>query len=257
MSLLVSGIVFQARVDTRLAQVHLARAKAVAAGDGAINLFLAEFVAGNDRGSRGAGPVSVNYTVGDQAVGIELVAINGLINLRSAPRNLLVSMFRLGNGVSLEEAQTMAANVVKLKASQRAGDNRDSSNKIRFNAIEDLLRVEGMNRAALDAARDLVVVGGSGNSRGADWSAAPPAVLAVLSDAYPEKAASYAAGENGNNKPAGGRTGSSGGYRIDALVRYGDQTWLRRRWFTLGGSASGQLPWRFYRTEPVRVVAAG
>ena len=42
MSLLVAGIVSHARVDTQMAQLHVARAKAVAAGDGAIQLMLAE-----------------------------------------------------------------------------------------------------------------------------------------------------------------------------------------------------------------------
>ncbi len=42
MALLVSGIVSEARIDTRLAQLHYFKAQAAAAGDGAINLALAE-----------------------------------------------------------------------------------------------------------------------------------------------------------------------------------------------------------------------
>ena len=42
MSLLVAGIVSHARVDTQMAQLHVGRAKAVAAGDGAIQLMLAD-----------------------------------------------------------------------------------------------------------------------------------------------------------------------------------------------------------------------
>ena len=41
MSLMVGGIVSFARVDTRMTQVHLARAKTIAAGDGAIMLAMA------------------------------------------------------------------------------------------------------------------------------------------------------------------------------------------------------------------------
>ena len=67
MSLLVAGIVAQARVDTQMAQVHVARAKAVAAGDGAIQLMMVDLMtsrrscrrfsrgqlpAGRDRGHR-------------------------------------------------------------------------------------------------------------------------------------------------------------------------------------------------------------
>ena len=42
MSLLVASIVSQATVDTRLAQLHVAKAEAAAAGDGAIQLMLAQ-----------------------------------------------------------------------------------------------------------------------------------------------------------------------------------------------------------------------
>ena len=42
MSILVAGIVAQASVDTRMAQVHVARAKTAAAGDGAIMLMMSE-----------------------------------------------------------------------------------------------------------------------------------------------------------------------------------------------------------------------
>ena len=46
MSLLVAGIVSHARVDTQMAQLHVARAKAAAAGDGAIQLMMADLVTG-------------------------------------------------------------------------------------------------------------------------------------------------------------------------------------------------------------------
>ena len=42
MALLVSGIVSDARMGTRMAQLHYFKAQAAAAGDGAINLALAE-----------------------------------------------------------------------------------------------------------------------------------------------------------------------------------------------------------------------
>ena len=42
MALLVSGIIAEARIDTRMAQFITFRAQAAAAGDGAINLALAE-----------------------------------------------------------------------------------------------------------------------------------------------------------------------------------------------------------------------
>jgi general secretion pathway protein K len=256
MSLLVAGIVFQARVDTRLAQVHVARAQAVAAADGAIKLFLADRAASNP----GAEALSAGeYLVGGQQVRVELVATAGLIDLRKAPRELLAALFQARAGAGEEEARTMADNVLKLQPGGYFSKGQRESKKARLNAVEDVLRAPGVGRAALDAIRDVVVVGGGAGTFAVDWTLAPPEVLAVLAATNPDKAAALAAnaaGPGGGNKKFGGRPGASGkAFRIDALVRDLDHTWLRRRWVTLGGGRSEGLPWRFYRTEFARVVS--
>ena len=72
MSLLVSGIVFQARVDTRLAQLHAASAKAMSAGDGAIQLTLAELAFGDT-----AGDISeMSFVIGDYPVTVRRTPIS-------------------------------------------------------------------------------------------------------------------------------------------------------------------------------------
>ncbi len=257
MSLLVAGIVSQARTDTRLAQVHVAAAKAVAAGDGAINLFLARY-AGADPALRAtSSPGSGDVRVGDLQVTVEMVAAAGLIDLHSARRRELEALFALAAGADPAKALTMASNVVELQPSMRGFGLRRKEERKPLSAIEDLLRVDGVNRAELDAVRDLVTVGGGGGRRGVDLAAAPAPVRAVLARADPRGAA---AGGNEQENDGDGqdrrRTRPGGEYRIDAFVRYGDQVWLRRRWVTLGGK-EGQLPWRFFRTEAPRVVSAG
>ena len=87
MSLLVSGIVFQARVDTRMAQLHVARAQAVAAGDGAIQLMLADLVAGKVEQQEGSAAMSASYSLGERQVRVELVPASGLIDPTTAPPN--------------------------------------------------------------------------------------------------------------------------------------------------------------------------
>lgn len=255
MALLVAGIVSQARVDTRLAQVHVAGAKAVAAGDGAINLFLARFTGADSAPRTVQGPVTGEFRVGDLQVTVELVASEGLIDLMSAGRQELAGLFTLAAGAGSAEAQTMVSNVIKLQPGTRGFGIRRESKNTPLSAVEDLLRVEGVNRAELDAIRDLVTVGGGGRG-GVDLAAAPPAVRAVLSGADSRGAAAGLSEESDNGGGSTRRGTRSGGeYRIDALVRYGEQVWLRRRWVSLGGG-EGQLPWRFFRTEAPRVVTA-
>ncbi|MEK9543989.1 MAG: hypothetical protein VW016_10945, partial [Luminiphilus sp.] len=72
MALLVSGIVSEARVDTRMAQLHYFRAQAAAAADGAINLALAEQEGLRTSGQRGADRLQ-NYQVGPQEVEIRMI----------------------------------------------------------------------------------------------------------------------------------------------------------------------------------------
>ena len=250
MSLLVAGIVSQARVDTRLAQVHLGGARAVAAGDGAINLFLAQATARGRDSTADRGPPVGEYQLGGQTVSVSMVPARGLIDLRTAPRNVLIAMFSLTPGVGTDEAQRMADNVVQLRMAGFGFTPRGRTSRTPLRTVEDLLRVQGVNRREFDAVRDLVTVGGGG-IQGVDLKAAPANVRAI----YDSVMRGDGAGRDNNTgiQPGGGRVARGGEYRVDALVRQGNRIWLRRRWVSLG-ARDGHLPWRFFRTEAARVV---
>ena len=252
MSLLVSGIVFQAKVDTRMAQLHVARAKAIAAGDGAIQLFLAELVAASNsnRGARAA--LTRKYVVGDRKVLVEVVPSAGLVNLQAAPSKILAGLFLSRGGLDKGAAKTLADNVIKLRSG--------GSGIGRLSAIEDLMRVDGVNRTLFDLLRDLVAVGGGRGGRSVDWAFAPAPLLKALRTVDPAKSAAWppkgAAGAGGVKKGARGSSAAQlgGSLRLDAYVQDGGQTWLRRRWVRMGAGESGSLPWQFSRTEVPRVV---
>ena len=80
MALMVSGIVSEAKVDTRMAQLHYFRAKAAAAADGAINLALAEQEGLRTSGQRGADRLQ-NYQVGPQSVEIRMIPGGLFVNI--------------------------------------------------------------------------------------------------------------------------------------------------------------------------------
>ena len=81
MSLLVAGMVSQARLDTRMAQLHVARAKAAAACDGAIQRMLAERLLVSRPGVSGANLLQGEYQMGDTTVSVTLYPETAFINM--------------------------------------------------------------------------------------------------------------------------------------------------------------------------------
>lgn len=150
MSLLVVGIVSEARTDMRMAQTHVARAKAAAAGDGAINLLLARHgqlreQQGTARGV-GAEPIlEAVVTIGELPVQVRMVPVGRLLDLRSANPAQLAELFARAGGLARGDAQRLANTVVQLR-NTRGGP--------RLQTIEEWLRVPGFDRSLLDALRD-------------------------------------------------------------------------------------------------------
>ena len=249
MSLLVAGIVSQARVDTHMAQLHVARAKVVAAGDGAIRLRLAELLTA--RGSpagEGSDAGGGYYRLGEDEVRVTLVPVAGLIDINSAAPEVLLGLF-LQAGVEQDEAQALAENVLQSRSPAAAPGAPGGSG--RLEAMEDLLRVPGMSRSLLDAVRDFIVVGTPAQG-GMNWSVAPDEVLAVLDRVDETRAAGVRARQGataGNGAPVLARA-----YRADAVLRYGGRNWLRRQWIEMSAASGGELPWSVVRTEPPRVL---
>lgn len=253
MSLLVAGIVSHARVDTKMTQLHLARAKTVAAGDGAILLAMAARAQGFDS-AEGAPLVSESmYRLGDVDVRVKLYPASGFIDLNSAPAPVLAALFMVAGKTDGAEAQYLADSVVKWRTS---GSTKQRSSH-RFNALEDVLRVDGMSRTLLDSIRGYAVAG-SWASRTTDWSAAPENMLGVLEAANPAQLDAVVRRRDSMMRSA--TSGSEGSgvkgttFRADALVSYGGRTWLRRCWLTLESTNKSLLPWRIVRTEAPRVI---
>ena len=247
MSLLVAGIVSHARVDTQMAQLHVARAKAVAAGDGAIQLLLAERLLAQAPVAEEQSLLSGVYELGNTEVSVMLFPVAGLLNVNKAPQAVLASLFVMLAQVPEGEANTLAESVVKWRGSGGT-----------FRETEDLLRVGGMNRTIFEAVRDFVAAHKTGGAD-ADWEALLAALLPVSDQINSGELNGLAlrpemrVGSNADGKGQGDEFSLSGSYRADALVKYGDQTWLRRRWISVGAAGGSVLPWQTVRTEPPRV----
>lgn len=241
MSLLVAGIVSRATVDTRLAQAHLARAQAEAAGDGAINLLLADLLEGQFAGS-GEVPAA-SYRLGDYPVRVLAMPTAALVDVNGAPAPQLARLFREYGNAPDSEATALAASVIEWR---RTG-GQQPPRPMRFDVVEDLLQVEGMTRTRLDDIRHMVTASGGAGARRAPrlaWVAArSPAAL--VESGLPEAEPARRQGASSQGATA---------YRVDALVEAGGRYWLRRRWVELGAGWGSALPWSTRRVEPARVV---
>jgi len=239
MALLVSGIVSDARMGTRMAQLHYFKAQAAAAGDGAINLALAEQMRRKSSG-QGGGSRSTNYRVGDKEVVIRMIPAGLFVNLSSADAAMLNLMFAsFASGVRRSPDQLARAVL----------DYRDGTQGTRgkaFYAIEDILRVPGVDRGVFDAVRDFIVVDALAGALRSE-SLSMEQRVAQLSVALDDDESLT----SGFVEPAADKL------RVDALVMMGDQYWLRRQWVSLAKSETSELPWRVMRKEAARPASIG
>jgi general secretion pathway protein K len=291
MSLLVAGIVLQARVDIKLAQLHVTQARVEAAADGAIQLALADLML-REQEAASPNPVmqSQVFNVGGYNVAVTFTPVSGLININAAPEGLLLRLFSIVDDLDENAAHELAFNVVEWRSTYSPGEElrdlptqgsgwgaygreRDAKGTDapvmgnvgygRFTVIEDLLLVSGIDRRVFEVVQDAVHVGQVGQS-GVDWALAPVAVLRALGDMDEDAAKELA--EMRINDTAEGlvapqemdlsfqQASALSSYRIDALVELDGSVFNRRRWVNRTRPGSDGLPWSFFRTEAVSVM---
>ena len=296
MSLLVAGIVMQARVDIKLTQLHATRARVEAAADGAIQLALAQLMEPTPEGELPQAALQNQvFSVGNLDVTVNLTPLSGLIDINSAPEELLFMLFSAVDGLDEGTAQELAVNVVEWRSAdalaagvaddpstEEAGaargngtaeqdpgsSNPDGARHARFEAIEDLLLVTGIDRRIYQAVADAVYVSQVGQA-GVDWTTAPAAVLRVLGgmdaasaqELVDARLRDQVEGQLAPVAPEGldlsfQAESQLPAYRVDAEVVLDGTVFHRRRWVDREQAGSDGLPWSFFRTEALRVLSA-
>ena len=268
MSILVSGIVYQARMDTRLTQLQVSQARAVALADGAIQFALADMMRIEREGEAvSRGTRSGVYTLADARVTVGFTPVIGLVDLNTASEGLLVALFAYGAGTGEKVAEELASNMIEWRSPAAGGGQGLARDPVfsearhgRFQAVEDLLLVPGVGRDIFESIRDSVYVAQQGQA-GVDWASAPASVLAILAGGDPDRARELVierAGDSGPMVPPADldlshqqQQGSSL-YRVDALVQLDEEAFLRRRWVDRRRQGVDGLPWSFFRSEAVQ-----
>lgn len=231
MALLVSGIVAEARIDTRMAQLHYFRAQAAAAGDGAIQLALAAQFSRKQAGRAGLKSQLV-YKVGRQQVFVRMIPGEWLVNVSEEPMPVLSALFELSPSYTAATPRELAASVVNYRG-------KDALTA--FFSPEDVLRVPGLDRGVYDAIRDYITVANLSGTRSAAEQPIAKRLAAIEA---------MMRGENTRVRDQVQHSATS--LRLDAIVELGGQRWLRRRWVELEPAKDSQLPWRILRSEAAR-----
>ena len=171
LSIIVTGVVHSVRSEVRLVSAARQTIEAVALGEAAIALVLQDMAS---RAERIVTLVTVNAVYQGHSMTIEIVPLNGLIDINKAPQSLLSSLYVFAGAMDAKAATALAEATVQTR-SERDARGREQG----FEAVQDLLRVPGMDYDLYARLSRLITAEAQGNGR-VNPLAAPGEVLAVL-----------------------------------------------------------------------------
>lgn len=233
-----------------------AQLMAGAVADGAILLALQDLQVNRLTSLNQVRPYRLRFQ--DTDVDIEVVPLNGWVDLNNAPESLLQALFQHGGGAAPAQAQQLAQ-AAKAFRDQRGPQGRAQG----FEAPEDLLRVPGLDFDLYVKIERLVTAELSSGGR-VNPLAAPGPVLQVvaggntgLADRIAASRATAAATTDLTGLPPEHvDTAGSSRVCVCAKVALPDGRVLHRGWrVVLGASIATGLPWRILGREQ-RLVAA-
>jgi len=249
-AVLVVGMVHSVRQEMRVLSSTRALAVASGVGHAAIHLALRDLV---QQGTPPARLLALEVHYGQVAVPVRIMPLNGLIDLNAAGLPLLASLYEVAGGRTRSEADALARQTVAARTPSvegRAG---------RFDALEDLLRVPGLDFDLYDRLARLMTVDlDADEGGGVSPMAAPVEVLEVLAGGRAGIASRIATARDAGDEnidttelQAGFlAAGTVQRYGIEARVALPDGAWLHVvRRVALGDGVQDRLPWQTFHTE--------
>jgi general secretion pathway protein K len=249
LSVIVTGTIHSVRGEVRQVSVGVQLAQGDSWGGGAIAITLQNLIATSN-----GPPAYLRMNVGYQGRDIDVQArsLSGFIDINMASVMMLEKLFSIAAGLAPASASTLAQAVVEQR------NRKDPQGRpMRFEAVEDLLQVPGMEYDVYFKVAELVTTDARGSGR-VNVAAAPMAVLMVLADGNQPVAQRIAqqrdAGVVGFDttalNPQLVDNATSRRYVVQARVPLSDGTWLlTSRWVDLSGGRREGLPWRVFHTD--------
>lgn len=258
LSILVAGLLQSVRTEARLGAQLRGDAQAAAAAEAAMQLALRSLLAEARPLDR---LIAGDFVWQDQPIAVQVMPLNGYIDLNAAPPELLAQMFQTAAGLPQDQANTLAQALLRERTQPGASGAPPG-----FEAVEDLLRVPGIDYPLYARVAPLLTADLMAGSGRVNPLAAPPAVLRVLTGGNDAAAAQYTAA-----RAAGDAAASAPGMNtawldaaaarvleLQALVPLADGARIRVvRRYALAAQRLDGLPWRaFYARSFVDPAAA-
>lgn len=171
LAIVVAGISHSVRGELRLVSISRETVQAKARAEAALVLVLQQMSVSDKRPNR---VLTANVAYEGQTVVVEIMPMNGLIDINSAPATLLARLFQNGANMAPQAADELANSVIAARAKP---DKQGRA--VRFDAIQDLLRVPGMDYELYARILPLLTAEAGGSGK-VNPLAAPESVLQVI-----------------------------------------------------------------------------
>jgi general secretion pathway protein K len=250
LGVIVAGLTQAVRSEIRLVSGARDVVVAEALGEAAIHLVLQDMASNSEKVKR---MVSTNVVFQGQSIAVQVMPLNGLIDINQAPASLLASLFTVAGRLPPGDAANLAQAVIETR------ERKDSVGQPEgFEATEDLLRVPGLGYDLYANISGLVTADQPGSGK-VNPMAAPIGVLQVLAGGDAQRAGSIAENRASGQTGVDTTTTLTSAYVDDAgtdrfelkarvLLPGGASISVARSVDMADGDADG-LPWRTYRTE--------
>ena len=249
LSILVTGMVQAQRDEIRLVSSARQTVQGSALGSAAVQLVLQKIASRPEPLTRLS---RIEVVFGGLTIPVEVVPLNGLIDLNRAPEPLLVALFTVAGRMAPDPAAALAKSLVAARTpgplTQRGP---------RFEAIEDLLQLPGVDFGLYARLSPLVTTDALGGGR-VNATAAPQGVLLVISGGDAALAARIAADRDSGAvgvdttdlSPQLIDTVATKRFRLVAQVPLPDgRSLLSSRWVETGRAAPDGVVWRIFQAE--------
>ena len=255
LSIMVTGAMHTVRSELRLVSHVRQSVEAAAKGEAAMQLVLQEIVTRNKMPDR---LVLADIVFQGQIIPVKVMPLSGLIDINNAPLDLLAHMFTSAGQLDPDSSSALAQAVLDARA-----EKNEQGRAARFEAVEDLLRVPGLDYTVYARIAKLVTADLQGSGK-VNPLAAPADVLTVLANGNEGRIAGLIAARDAGDpgvdttmlNTAWIDSASPPLMELQAKVLQPDgNAFLVVRRVVVNSGAPDGLPWRVFHAESQYVVA--